>query len=195
MRKDGIQTRKRKPKKNGSGSGSNGGVDLGMNKKEDKDGTTFCILLDFFLFGRAQNTIFLKSFSRRTSLQFDFNFVFFCLFVSPSRSLRWTAAECRSQNEYFADRFAKSCTSDIAAVASRSQFIEIAALAEPFIVTVHIVGIANEHIANTFQRSRRSSHIWQFAFAIERCEQQRCRWTAATQQWHHHIAIVDSIEI
>lgn len=36
MRKDGIQTRKRKPKK--SGSGGAGGVDMGMSKKEDKDG-------------------------------------------------------------------------------------------------------------------------------------------------------------
>lgn len=35
MRKDGIQTRKRKPKKNGSG---NSAVELGLTKKDDKDG-------------------------------------------------------------------------------------------------------------------------------------------------------------
>lgn len=35
MRKDGIQTRKRKPKKNGSG---NSAVELGLSKKDDKDG-------------------------------------------------------------------------------------------------------------------------------------------------------------
>lgn len=35
MRKDGIQTRKRKPKKNGSG---NGAVELGLSKKDDKEG-------------------------------------------------------------------------------------------------------------------------------------------------------------
>lgn len=35
MRKDGIQTRKRKPKKNGSG---NSAVELGLSKKDDKEG-------------------------------------------------------------------------------------------------------------------------------------------------------------
>lgn len=35
MRKDGIQTRKRKPKKNGSGNST---VELGLTKKDDKDG-------------------------------------------------------------------------------------------------------------------------------------------------------------
>lgn len=35
MRKDGIQTRKRKPKKNGSG---NSAVELGLTKKDDKEG-------------------------------------------------------------------------------------------------------------------------------------------------------------
>lgn len=38
MRKDGIQTRKRKPKKNGSG---NGAVELGLGKKDDKEGMLY----------------------------------------------------------------------------------------------------------------------------------------------------------
>lgn len=40
MRKDGIQTRKRKPKKNGSG---NSAVELGLSKKDDKEGKYFTI--------------------------------------------------------------------------------------------------------------------------------------------------------
>lgn len=42
MRKDGIQTRKRKPKKNGSG---NGAVELGLSKKDDKEGRFLCVCI------------------------------------------------------------------------------------------------------------------------------------------------------
>lgn len=45
MRKDGIQTRKRKPKKNGSG---NSGVELGLSKKDDKEGKYIQITTKIF---------------------------------------------------------------------------------------------------------------------------------------------------
>lgn len=52
MRKDGIQTRKRKPKKNGSG---NSAVELGLSKKDDKEGkaptpSTECCFYYYYLF-------------------------------------------------------------------------------------------------------------------------------------------------
>lgn len=64
MRKDGIQTRKRKPKKNGSG---NSAVELGLTKKDDKDGKYIYIHLHSRERERGCVLLSLLSFSCMTS--------------------------------------------------------------------------------------------------------------------------------